>query len=148
MIQAHVGLLEGRSLNKTKALYAAFEKDSIMRLGTNESTGLAMIEANEPEAELFALAKQVDLAKKAFREAHARRNKAHIAYLREPNILTREAFEAAKTAEAIALELLDTQVRWLARIRATTVIGLKLKASYASTEGKLADSIIEDILQL
>jgi hypothetical protein len=31
MIQAHVGLLEGRSLNKTKALYAAFEKDSIMR---------------------------------------------------------------------------------------------------------------------
>ena len=97
MIQAHVGLLEGRSLNKTKALYAAFEKDSIMRLGTNESTGLAMIEANEPEAELFALAKQVDLAEKAFHEAHARtrRNKAHIAYLREPNILTREAFEAA-----------------------------------------------------
>jgi hypothetical protein len=128
--------------------YAAFEKDSIMRLVTNESTGLAMIEANEPEAELFALAKQVDLAEKAFHEAHARRNKAHIAYLREPNILTREAFEAAKTAEAIALELLDTQVRWLARIRATTVIGLKLKASYASTEGKLADSIIEDILQL
>jgi hypothetical protein len=32
--------------------------------------------------------------------------------------------------------------------RATTVIGLKLKASYASTEGKLADSIVEDILQL
>ena len=89
MIQAHVGLLEGRSLNKTKALYAAFEKDSIMRLVTNESTGLAMIEANEPEAELFALAKQVDLAEKAFHEAHARRNKAHIAYLREPNILTR-----------------------------------------------------------
>jgi len=48
-----------------------------------------MIEANEPEAELFALAKQVDLAEKAFHEAHARRNKAHIAYLREPNILTR-----------------------------------------------------------
>jgi len=72
MIQAHVGLLEGRSLNKTKALYAAFENDSIMRLGTNESTGLAMIEANEPEAELFALAKQVDLAEKAFHEALAR----------------------------------------------------------------------------
>ena len=53
-----------------------------------------------------------------------------------------------RAAEAIALELLDTEVRWLARIRATTVIGLKLKASYASTEGKLADSIIEDILQL
>ena len=79
---------------------------------------------------------------------HARGNKAHIAYLREPNILTREAFEAAKRAEAVALELRDTEVRWLARIRATTVIGLKLKASYASTEGKLADSIIEDILQL
>jgi hypothetical protein len=146
MTQAN--LVEGRSLDKTKALYAAFEKESIMRLGTNESAGFAMVEAIEPEAELFALAEQVDLAEKAFREALARRNKAHIAYLREPNILTREAFEAAKTAEAIALELLDTQVRWLARIRATTVIGLKLKASYASTEGKLADSIIEDILQL
>ena len=91
---------------------------------------------------------EVDLAEKAFHEALARRNKAHIAYLGEPNILTREAFEAAKTAEAVALELLDTEVRWLARIRATTVIGLKLKASYASMEGKLADSIIEDILQL
>ena len=88
------------------------------------------------------------MAEKAFHNALVGRNKAHIAYFREPNILTREAFEAAKTAEAIALELLDTQVRWLARIRATTVIGLKLKASYASTEGKLADSIIEDILQL
>ena len=39
MIQAHVGLLEGRSLNKTKALYAAFETNSIMRLGTNEKHG-------------------------------------------------------------------------------------------------------------
>jgi len=44
--------------------------------------------------------------------------------------------------------LLDTEIRWLASIRATTVIGLKLKASYALTEAKLADSIIEDILQL
>ena len=51
-----------------------------MRLGTNESAGFAMVEAIEPEAELFALAEQVDLAEKAFHEALARRNKAHIAY--------------------------------------------------------------------
>ena len=51
-------------------------------------------------------------------------------------------------AEAVALEILNAEVRWLASTRATTVIGLKLKASYASTEGKLADSIVEDILQL
>ena len=89
-------LVEGRSLDKTKALYAAFEKD--LRLGTNESAGFAMVEAIEPEAELFPLAEQVDLAEKAFHEALARRNKAHIAYLREPNILTREAFEAAKSS--------------------------------------------------
>jgi hypothetical protein len=110
--------------------------------------GVAMIEAIEPEAKLFALAEQVDLAEKAFHDALARRNEAQIAYLREPSIMTREAFEAAKTAEAVALEILDTEVRWLARTRATTVTGLKLKASYASTEGKLADSIVEDILQL
>jgi hypothetical protein len=134
--------------NSSKLVGTPFEKESIMRLGTNESAGFAMVEAIEPEAELFALAEQVDLAEKAFHEALARRNKAHIAYLREPNILTREAFETAKRAEAVALDLLDTEVRWLARIRATTVIGLKLKASYASTEGKLTDSIIEDILQL
>ncbi len=62
--------------------------------------------------------------------------------------MTREALEAAKTAEAVALEILNAEVRWLASIRATTAMGLKLKASYASTEGKLADSIVEDILQL
>jgi hypothetical protein len=107
-----------------------------------------MIEAIEPEAELFALAEQVDLAEKVFHDALARRNEAHIAYLREPSIITHVAFEAAKTAEAVALEILDTEVRWLAGIRATTVIGLKRKASFASTEGKLADSIVEDILQL
>jgi hypothetical protein len=60
-------------MDKTKALYAAFD----------ESTGVAMVEAIEPEAELFALAKQVDLAEKAFHGALGRRNKAHIAYLRE-----------------------------------------------------------------
>jgi hypothetical protein len=56
----------------------------------------------------FALAEQVDLAEKAFHDALARRNEAQIAYLREPSIMTREAFEAAKTAEAVALEILDT----------------------------------------
>ena len=80
--------------------------------------------------------------------AYLDRSGAGVAYLREPSIMTREAFEAAKTAEAVALEILDTEVRSLASTRATTVIGLKLKASYASTEGKLADSIVEDILQL
>jgi hypothetical protein len=57
--------------------------------------------------------------------------------------MTREALEAVKTV--VALEILNAEVRWLASTRATTVIGLKLKASYAFTEGKLADSIVEDI---
>jgi hypothetical protein len=155
MTQANLHLVEGTFMDKTKSLDAAlsqieraFGKGSIMRLGKNESTGLSMIEAIEPEAELFALAEQVDLAEKAFHDALARRNEAQIAYLREPSIKTREAFEAAKTAEAVALEILDTEVGWLASIRATTVIGLKLKASYATTEDKLADSIVQDILQL
>ena len=111
-----------------------------------------MIDAIEPEAELFALAEQVDLAEKAFHDALARRNEAQIAYLRKPSIKTHEAFEVAKTAEALALEILDTEIRRLANTNATTVIGIKLKALYASasasTEGKLADSIVEDILQL
>ena len=84
----------------------------------------------------FALAEQVDLAEKAFHDALARRNEAQIAYLREPSIMAREAFEAAKTAEAVALEILDTEVRRLARARATTVTGLKLKASYAQWGGE------------
>jgi hypothetical protein len=91
-----------------------------------------MIDAIEPEAELFALAEQVDLAEKAFHDALARRNEAQIAYLRKPSIMTRETFDEAKTAEALALEILDTEVRRLANTNATTVIGLKLKASYAS----------------
>jgi hypothetical protein len=155
MTQANLRLVEGTFMDKTKALDAAlsqieraFGKGSIVRLWKNENSGAPMVEAIEPEAELFALAEQVDLAEKAFHDALARRNEAQIAYLREPSIMTREAFEAAKTAEAVALEILDTEVRWLARTRATTVTGLKLKASYASTEGKLADSIVEDILQL
>ena len=39
MTQANLGLVEGTSMDKTKALYAAFEKEWIMRLGTNESAG-------------------------------------------------------------------------------------------------------------
>ena len=61
---------------------------------------------------------------------------------------TRETFKAAKVAEAIALKILDAEVGWLVSTRATTIIGLKLKASYTSMEGKLADSIVEDLLQL
>ena len=72
---------------------------------------------------------------------------AHIAYLREPNILTREAFEAAKRAEAVALELLDTEVRWLAFSR-HDVNGAQVESVIRFDEGKLTDSIIEDILQL
>jgi hypothetical protein len=41
--------------------------------------------------------------------------------------MTREALEVAKTAEAVALEILNAKVRWLASIRATMVMGLKLK---------------------
>jgi hypothetical protein len=123
MTQANLRLVEGTFMDKTKAFAAAlsqiewaFGKGSITRLWKNESTGLAMIEAIEPEAKLFALAEQVDLAEKAFHDALARRNEAQIAYLREPSIMTREAFEAAKTAEAVALEILDTEVRRLARL--------------------------------
>ena len=155
MTQANVRLMEGTFMDKMNARDSAllqreraFEKGSILRLRKSESTGFGTIEAIESESELFAVAEQVDLAEKAFHDALARRNAAQIAYLREPRIMTREALEAAKTAEAVALEILNAEVRWLASIRATTVMGLKLKASYASTEGKLADSIVEDILQL
>jgi len=123
-------------------------KGSIIRLGKNEGRGLAMNEAIEPESKLFFVAEQVDLAEKAFHDALARRNEAQIAYLRGPSIMTREALESAKTAETVALEILNAEIRWLAGTRATTIIGLKLKASYASTEGQLANSIVEDILQL
>jgi hypothetical protein len=120
----------------------------ILRLEKRESTGLGMIDAIEPEAELFAVAEQFDLAEKAFHGALTRRNEAQIAYLREPSIMTRDALEIAKTAEAVALEILNVEIRGLACTRATTVMGLKRKASYAFKEGKLAASIVEDILQL
>jgi hypothetical protein len=94
------------------------------------------------DAELFTL------AEKAFHDAFARRNEAQIAYLRDPSIMTLHALEKSKTAEAAALEILDTEIRRLANTRATTVIGLKLKASYAFTDGTLADSIVGDLLRL
>jgi hypothetical protein len=75
-------------------------------------------------------------------------NDAAIAYLRKPNNHTRVALEDAKTAAAAALEILDAELRWLASTRARTVRGFRLKASYVPLEGALADSIIEDILQL
>jgi hypothetical protein len=155
MTQANLRLVEDTFMDKTRALDAAlsqieraFRKSSIARLGKKESTGLGMIEAIEPDADLFTVAEQVDLAEKALHDALARRNEAHIAYLRQPSIRTRETFKAAKAAEAVALEILDAEVGWLASTRATTVIGLKLKASYTSMEGKLANSIVEDIIKL
>jgi hypothetical protein len=110
--------------------------------------GFIMINGIESETELFARAEKVDLAEKDAHEALAHSNDAEIAYLRKPNNHTRVAFEDAKTAAAVALEILDAELRWLASTRARTVRGLKLKASYVPWEGTLADSIIEDILQL
>jgi hypothetical protein len=46
------------------------------------------------------------------------------------------------------MEILDADVHWLASTCATTVFAIKLKASYASMAGKLADSIVEDIIKL
>jgi len=56
----------------------AFEKDPILRLRKSERAGFGMIEAIEPEAELFTVADQVDLAEKAFHDALVRRNSAQI----------------------------------------------------------------------
>jgi len=75
MTQANLRLVDGTFMDKTKALDAAlsqieraFGNGSIMWLEKYESTGPAMIEAIEPDAELFALAEQVDLAEKAFHQ--------------------------------------------------------------------------------
>jgi hypothetical protein len=148
MTQANLRLVKETFMNDTKALDRSFRKSSIIRLGKKESAGLGINETIDPDADLFTVAKRVDLAEKDFHEALARSNEAHIACLRQPSIKTRETFKAAKAAEAIALKTLDVEVGWLVSTRATTVIGLKLKASYTSMEGKLADSIVEDILQL
>jgi len=78
MTKAKVGLLEGTFMDTMHARDSAllrrelaFEKGSILRLRKSEGTGFGMIEAIEPEAELFAVAEQVDLA-------------AQIAYLSQP----------------------------------------------------------------
>ena len=110
--------------------------------------GVITINGIESETELFARAEQVDLAEKDAHEALAHSNDAEIAYLRKPNNHSRVALEDAKTVAAVALEILDAELRWLASTRARTVRGLKLKASYVPLEVALADSIIEDILQL
>jgi len=38
------------------------------------------------------------------------RNEAQIAYLRDPSIMTLQALEKSKTAEAVALDILDTEI--------------------------------------
>jgi hypothetical protein len=138
----------GGSHQVLSQIACAFGHDSIMQRENSESSGFATIETSESEAERFILAEQVDLAEKVFHNALLCRNEAQIAYLRDPSIMTLQALEKSKTAEAVALEILDTEIRRLANTRATTVIGLKLKASYAFTDGKLADSIVGDLLQL
>jgi hypothetical protein len=155
MAQANLRLVDGTFMDKSKARHAvlsqlacAFGNDSTMGRGKNRGSGFATTETSGPEAELFALAAKVDSAEKAFHDALLCRNDAQIAYLRDPNIITLQALEKSKTAEAVAADILDIEVRRLASTRATTVIGLKLKASYAFTDGKLADSIVGDLLQL
>jgi hypothetical protein len=155
MAQANLRLVDGTFMDRSKAPNAvlsqfarAFGVGSIIGRGNSEGTGFATIETSGPEAELFILAEKVESAEKAFHNALLCRNEAHIAYLRDPSIMTLQALEKSKTAEAVALEILDTEIRRLANTRATTVIGLKLKASYAFTDGKLADSIVGDLLQL
>ena len=154
MAQAILRLVDGTFMDRSKVPSAvlsqaacAFGNNSIIGRGNSEGTGFATIETSGPEAELFALAEKVESAEKAFHNALLCRNEAQIAYLRDPSIMTLQALEKSKTAEAVALEILATEVRRLASTRATTVIGLKLKASYAFTDSKLADSIVVDILQ-
>ena len=78
-------LMHGAFMDKSKALDAvlsqigcAFGHDSIIGRGNSEGTGFATIETSEPEAALFALAEQVDLAEKAFHNALVCRNEAQI----------------------------------------------------------------------
>jgi len=155
MPQANLRLVDGTFMDKSKALDpvlsqigCAFGNGSIMQRENSNRAGCATIEPSEPEAALFAQAEQVDLAETAFHKALVSRNEAQIAYLRDPSMMTLEALEKSKTAEAVALEILDAEIRRLASTRATTVIGLKLKASYALLGGKLADSIVGDLLRL
>ena len=105
MTLANLRLVEGTFMNNTHALDAAvpqieraFRKRLDRTARKSESTGRGMAEAIEPEAELFAVVEQVDLAEKAFHDAIARRNEAQIAYLREPCIMTREALRGGKNS--------------------------------------------------
>ena len=155
MAQAILRLVDGTFMDRSKApnavlsqMACAFGNGSIIGRGNSEGTGFDTIETSGPEAELFALAEKVESAEKAFHDAVLCRNEAQIAYLRDPSIMTLQSLEKSKTAEAVALKILDTEIRRLANTRATTVIGLKLKASYASTGGTLADSIVGDLLRL
>ena len=155
MAQAILRLVDGAFMDRSKApnailsqMACAFGNDSNIGRGNGEGTGFATIETSGPEAELFALAEKVESAEKAFHDTVLCCNEAQIAYLRDPTIMTLQSLEKSKTAEAVALEILDTEIRRLASTRATTVIGLKLKASYASTGGTLADSIVGDLLRL
>ena len=155
MAQANLRLVDGTFMDRSKGpnavlsqIACAFGNASIIGRGNSEGTGFATIETSGQEAELFALAEKVDSAEKAFHNALLCRNEAQIAYLCDPSIMTLQALEKSKTAEAVALDILDTEIRRLASTRATTVIGLKLKASYASTDGTLADSIVGDLLRL
>ena len=155
MAQANLRLVDGMFKDRPKAPNAvlsqaarAFGNDSNIGRGNGEGTGFATIETSGPEAELFALAEKVESAEKAFHDALLCRNEAQIAYLRDPSIMTLQVLEKSKTAEAVGLKILDREIRRLANTRATTVMGLKLKASYASTGGTLADSIVGDLLRL
>ena len=125
----------------------AFGVGSIIGRGNSEGTA-SRVETSGPEAELFALAEIVEFRREGFSQCAFTRNEAQIAYLRDPSIMTFQALEKSKTAEAVGLEILDIEIRRLANMRATTVIGLKLKASDASMDSKLADSIVGDLLRL
>jgi hypothetical protein len=118
MAQANLRLVDGLFMDRPKALNAvlpqvacAFEIASIIGRGNSEDTGFATIETNGPETKLFALAEKVESAEKAFRDALLCRNEAQIAYLRDPSIMTLQSLEKSKTAEAVALESLDTEIR-------------------------------------
>lgn len=155
MAQANLRLVDETFTDRSKALNAflsrtacAFGNNSTMKREESRLSGFATTVTSGPEAELFTLAEKVDSAEKAFHNAVSRRNEAQIAYLRDPNIFTLQALEKSKTAEAVAADILDAEIRRLSNTRATTVSGLKLKASYASPKGMLADSIVGDLLQL
>ncbi len=78
-------------------------KGSILRFVKIESP------EREPEAVLIAAADQVDVAEKTFHDAHARRNEAQFAYLREPSIMTPRRSRRQKTAEVVTLKILNTE---------------------------------------